>query len=241
MNRPLVIFDLDGTITRGDTFRAFLWYALSRRPQRLLNCLGLPAKLVQFTCGQIPREEIKYAFLKAIVGSCCREDIERLAATFIRRRFPKMAKRTAVLRVQWHRRRRHLLFLATGSLDLYAVAAGNLLGFDRVIATRTSWDGDRIARGFEGGNLRGETKLAEVKRALALLDEQPSRIIVYSDHHSDLPLLHFADEAIAVDPTPRFGRMARLYGFSVENWADPTSVPHLGREDPAYCPVPSKE
>jgi hypothetical protein len=73
-----------------------------------------------------------------------------------------------------------------------------------------------------------------VKSALALLDEQPSRIIAYSDHHSDLPFLHFADEAIAVDPTPRLGRMARPYAFSVENWADPTSVPHLGREDPAF-------
>ena len=84
-------------------------------------------------------------------------------------RFPAMAKRKAVERIQWHRRQGHLLLLATGSLDLYAVAIGDLLGFHQVVATRAAWVDDRIAGGFEGGNLRGEAKLAGVRRALSLV------------------------------------------------------------------------
>ena len=39
----------------------------------------------------VTRDEIKHAFLKAIVGGCCRGEVERFAATFIGRRFPAMA------------------------------------------------------------------------------------------------------------------------------------------------------
>ena len=238
---PLVVVDLDGTITRGDTFIAFLFFVLCRRSKRLLHCLGLPLKFAQFKLGRATRDEFKHALVKAILAGCSRHEVERFTASFIDRRFPVMAKRKAVECIEWHRRQGHVLLLATGSLDVYAAAIGHRLGFDRVIATRAAWDEDRITGGFEGGNLRGEAKLAEVRSALRLSGQRPSRIIAYSDHHSDLPLLYFADEAIAVDPTPSLARLARIYGFSIANWTDPTSVPPLGRGDPVFCQLPSKK
>src|SRR6202011_436570 len=46
--RPVAIFDLDGTITRGDTLRWFVFAQLRRHPARLLRLWALPLQLLDF-------------------------------------------------------------------------------------------------------------------------------------------------------------------------------------------------
>jgi phosphatidylglycerophosphatase C len=218
MSVPLAVFDLDGTITRGDTYVPYLRHILARRLERIPNCVGLPMAVLHFKLGHLTNDEIKRAFLDAIVGGCSRTEVECFTATFVADRFTRMIKQKAVARIDCHRRQGHLLFLATASLDLYAMAVGRTLGFDHVMATRAAWRDNRIAGGFDGANLRGDEKLAAVRRALARLQHNPSRIIAYSDHHSDLPLLRFADEGIAIDPTPKLAHVAPSYGLGIESW-----------------------
>jgi phosphoserine phosphatase len=48
--------------------------------------------------------------------------------------------------------------------------------------------------------------------------DAPSRLTVYSDHASDLPLLEAAAMAVAVDPTPELARLAAQRGWEVVRW-----------------------
>ena len=219
MSAAFAIFDLDGTITLGDTYVAYLFHILMQRTERLPRCLGLPITVLKFKLGCISNDEIKRAFLKGVMGDLTRCEVERLTAQFLTGRFVRMTKPRALRRINWHRRQGHLLVLATASFDFYAGAIGQSLGFDHVVATRAAWHDDRITGDFDGENLRGEAKVTAVKRALTRLNCGVSRIVVYSDNQSDLPMLRFADHGIVIDPTPRFAAAAKNYGLGIEIWS----------------------
>ncbi|MGH7094112.1 MAG: HAD family hydrolase [Stellaceae bacterium] len=216
----VVVFDLDGTITRGDTFLAYLIHVLVRRPERVPRCLGLIAAAVRFASGSGGREMLKGATLTAVVGGMRRDEAVQLADDFVERRLPRMIKPAALTRIAWHRRRGHRLILATASVDLYAAAIAKRLGFTDAVCTRAVWCNDTVAGGLDGPNLRGEAKLAALRGALDDIRSPRTTLIAYSDHHSDLPLLRFADRGIAVDPTRRLADCAAALGLPVERWRD---------------------
>jgi HAD superfamily hydrolase (TIGR01490 family) len=218
MNATVAIFDLDGTITRRDTYLAFLRHVLMRRRTRMLHCFGLPMTVLRFKLGRVTNEEIKCAFLKSIIGDCTRKEIEEFSTEFVAGYFSNMVKPGALTRIDWHRSRGHLLVLATASFDFYAEAIGQSLGFDHVIATRAVWRNERVTGDIEGENLRGEAKLAAVVRVLGQLDCEISRVIAYSDDHSDLPILRFADQGVAIDPKPKLAVVAQDHGLGIEAW-----------------------
>lgn len=219
MTATAAVFDLDGTITGGDTYVAYLLHVLRHRPHRIARCAGLPLVALRFGMGLAGNDEVKQRFLQAIAGGASRRLIERCTQTFIDPCLTRMARRAAIDRIALHARRGDILVLATAGLDLYAAALGARLGFDHVVATRTAWTADGLLTGLEGPNLRGAEKLAAVRTVLAAAGVGRPRVVAYSDHHSDLPLLQYADEGYAIDPTPKLAKAAARLGIPVERWS----------------------
>jgi HAD superfamily hydrolase (TIGR01490 family) len=216
----IAVFDLDGTITHGDTFVAYMAYVLRHRPSRIPHCLALAPLAGGFALGRIGNAEAKSRLLYAIAGGSERSDIVRFTEGFRDTQLRRMLKPQALQQIAMHRDRGDMLVLATAGIDIYAKAVGELLGFDHVLATRAAWVGDRLSRGLDGPNLRGADKLAAVKRLCAILQQNSARLIAYSDHHSDLLLLRYADRGVAVDPTPRLAlAIADDLAIAVERWA----------------------
>ena len=218
MAHTVTIFDLDGTIACGDTFLHFLGFVLRRRPWRLARCAGLPGMALRAGLGAVSRDDAKRRLLTAIAGGCTRAVIESLAVAFDRKCRTTMLKSPALDRIAWHRRQGHRLILATGSLDLYANALGEALGFDDIVCTRAAYEGDVVSGGLQGGNLRGEAKVAAIRALPAFNTPSAPFVFAYTDHHSDLPLLRFADHGVAVDPSRRLAHLAAEYGLTTEYW-----------------------
>lgn len=213
----VAVFDLDGTITRGDTYVAFLFHVLQRRPQRITRLANLTVAVGRFKLGRLSRDDLKSGFLAAIVGGSRRNEVTQYVDSFVRGRLRRMIKPAALARIEWHRAQGHRLILASASVDLYVTPLGMLLRFDSTICTRTVWQNDHLTGALDGANLRGEAKLAALRTILGNGDARP-KIFAYSDHHSDLPLLQFADHAIAVDPNDKLRANARANGIAVEYW-----------------------
>ena len=216
-HQVVAVFDLDGTITRGDTYLAFLFHVLLRRPQRVAQFGTLALAVGKFKLGRLSRDKLKSCFLTAIVGGSRRGEVTRYVDSFLLRRLGRMIKPAAVARIDWHRAQGHYLILASASVDLYVPRLGTLLRFDKTICTQTAWLNDRLTGVLDGMNLRGEAKLAALRKMLGNADPPP-KVFAYSDHHSDLPLLQFADHAIAVDPNDKLRANARANGIAVEYW-----------------------
>jgi HAD superfamily hydrolase (TIGR01490 family) len=218
----VAVFDLDGTLTRRDLYLAFLAMALRRfGPARPLRAATLPVLSARFMLRGIGNDQLKIAFLDAILGGRSRATVEALAADFAARAVRREMKPAALARLAQHRRAGDTLLLASASLDTYVQPIARLLGFHAAVATRIAWTAEgRVAGTLDGANLRGASKLDAVRAVLAARHPGSAcHLTAYSDHPSDLPLLDAAAVAVAVDPTRELARIARQRGWEAAHWS----------------------
>jgi len=215
---PVVaIFDLDGTITRSDTFVRFLLACLARSPARILPCCWLPLAIVMFYLRMRSNTWLKVTFLRAIAGRSHRTDVDAIARGLVPKLMRRAVRAKAVATIDAHRKRGHRLVLATASLDVYVGHLAGALGFDSVVCTRVAWDDqDRLTGELDGGNCYGEQKRLAVARLLG--DRSGLRLISYSDNGSDMPLLEWSDSAVVVNASSSLQRQARARGFDIRVW-----------------------
>ena len=120
----------------------------------------------------------------------------------------------SVARIAADRAEGHHIVIATASFAFYACAIAALLGVDRVVATGSAWDGDRLRARIAGDNCYGAAKAAMVAAAL------PGVCFVraYSDHVSDSALFAMATEPVAVTPSRALRLLAGSRGWRIVDW-----------------------
>jgi phosphatidylglycerophosphatase C len=223
-SRTIAVFDLDGTITTRDTGSAYFLSFLRQHPRRWLRGLPLVGTAARFGCGLVDNAGMKQAALSRVLGGVDRAAIEAWTARFVPWCLDRLVRPGARSRIAAHRESGDRLVLATASLDLYVDPLARALGFAEILRTKAAWTADgRISGALDGENVRGEHKLAAVRRHLGFAETGPRAafVIAYSDHHADLPLLRWADKAVAVHPTARLAKTARAEGFAIADWGRP--------------------
>lgn len=214
----LVLFDLDGTITRRDTYLAYLLGFLARHPERLLRATPLSLAALRYLIGERDNTWLKTTFLRAILGNIPRRSLESWTEVFLDRVLTRGLRPGSLRAIERHRSAGHRLIMVTASLDFYAEPLSRRLGFDSVLCTRAAYDAEgRVTGDLNGDNCYGEGKLRQVRRYLAE-EAAGLPVICYSDHHADLPLLRFATEPVAVNPSRRLKRVAIRQGITIEDW-----------------------
>ncbi len=223
-DETIAIFDLDGTITTRDTTAAFLLGYLREHPRRLAHCVPLAVSTAGFAAGLVDNAGLKRAAIRAILGGASREEVAAWVDRFVPWCLKALVRPAARTRIEAHKSAGHHVILASASLDLHVEPLAKALGFAEVICTKVAWTrGQRISGDLDGGNIRADKKLAAVQRAVSLAESAPrsARVIAYSDHHADLPLLRWADQAVAVNPTRRLAAAATIEGIPIEDWGRP--------------------
>lgn len=216
--RVTAVFDLDGTITRNDTYLSFLLTYLKHNPSRIVYCWSLPFVVVSFKLGFKDNTWVKKRFLNAVVGRASRIKIEQFVSHFLKKTLKQKVKKNALQEIQLHKQLGHNLILATASFDFYAIKLGEQLGFDTVICTKSCWDKDnRLMGDIDGDNCYSRYKLEKVSTYLKD-NVKNTYAILYTDHHSDLPLMDWVDEGIAVNPTKKMREIAILHKFEIRDW-----------------------
>lgn len=214
----VALFDLDGTITRRDTYLAYLLGFLVRHPTRLPRALPLPLAVAAHLAGWRDNTWLKTRFLGAVLGGVTRSSLRAWTEVFLERALRTGLRGRAPEVIARHRAAGDRLILVTASLDFYAEPLAERLGLDEVICTRAALDGaGRLTGELDGGNCYGAAKLQRVRQ---LLEGQCGQrmIACYSDHHTDLPLLRFAHRPIAVNPTRQLRQAAIRLAMPIEDW-----------------------
>lgn len=214
----VAIFDLDGTLTRRDTYLAFLMLGLLRRPARWIRTPILSLAVIIHFLGIRDNTWLKRIFLRAILGDMSRAQMTAMADYFVERLLAQGLRARSKEIVEKHRLAGHHLLLATASFDFYAETISSVMGFDGVISTESDWSDDQILQGnLKSGNCYGTTKRERVESYLSHQNGE-QYVIAYSDSHADLPLLEFADRAVSVNPTRKLRRIALHRNYDVEDW-----------------------
>jgi phosphatidylglycerophosphatase C len=197
----LAVFDLDGTITRRDTFGPFLWGFLWRRPWRLARVLLVLPAAVGFVFNR-DRGAFKGAVIHALLGGARRASLSRWAERFVAELLSDGLYAEALAAIAMHRARGDRLLLMSASTDLYVPHIGRALGFDEIICTEVRWRADgRLDGRLASANCRGEEK----RRCLAALiaRDAPGRVYAYGDSRADLAHMQLVQEAYLVNASPR--------------------------------------
>ena len=195
--RPVVAaFDVDGTLTRSDCVRPFLWraaglrvpLALARHPVAVARALA-----------RRDRDGLKEVVCSALRGIDA-AGLDRLGTEFCRRYISERLRDDTTARLRRHRELGHTVILASASLEPYVTPLGELLGVDDVVCTRLEQDPDgRLTGRLRGANCRGPEKARRVEEWLGQAELEGAELWAYGDSASDDEFLAAADHPVRVD------------------------------------------
>jgi len=217
------IFDLDETITTQGTWGRFVSQSVKGQPWRFL---GLWARAgfgqVLYKFGRRERMFVKRGMLRWSLSGRCREELSALAEQFAKAELESGIRPGALRQIQAHREAGDHIIIASAGADLIVEPIAKELGIETVVCTKLGWDGDICARHFGSPNCYGPGKLEMLLKCFETFSDfnrEEAHITVYSDSHSDLPVLKFADKGVAVNGDPSLQKLARVYGFETVNWS----------------------
>ena len=218
------VFDLDHTITTQGTWGRFVSQSVRTKPWRLL-CLWLRAGIGQlrYRLGGDERISVKRSMLRWSLSGQKRETLEALAESFAENEVRNGLRPGALRQIEAHRAAGDHILIASAGADLIVEAIAKRLKIDTVISTNLAWDEGKCARNFGSENCYGEGKLIKLRKCLETFDDfqrEEAHIIMYSDSHSDLPAMQFADKGVAVNGNRKLRKAAAVYGFETVNWSE---------------------
>lgn len=195
------VFDFDGTLIRGDSVVAMLFFA---RRQGLIS----PAYLLSaawcgllYHMGLMDAERAKtqsHAFLTRLSAGRREDFLRSFAATLTARIFPQGRRQLAS-----HRQMGDLVILCSASCHCYMRYVAETLGVDALLCTPSGDDGS-----MKGPNCRGKEK---VRRVYQWLDEHalPHDCIsaAYGDTPGDAYILQASKKPVLVNPRKKLSRL----------------------------------
>jgi HAD superfamily hydrolase (TIGR01490 family) len=188
--RHLALFDLDGTLTTGDTMFAFVRHC--RGDLRfLLGLVALSPMLLAHRLGLVSAERAKVMFLRHFFRGWSRSDLATQAVTF-RDRLDAMVRPLARERLRWHRDRGHDIVVVSASLDIWVRPWAENEGVT-LLCTEAAYDSDAWSGALSTPNCNGPQKAERVRAALAL--DAYERIYAYGDSSGDTEMLALGHES----------------------------------------------
>ncbi len=209
----LALFDLDNTLLAGDSDHAFGDYLaeigwVDAKVHRQQN----DAFYRDYQQGTLDIMAYSEFVLRPLVGRSSAE-LKKLQQTYVREVIEAMILPKAEALLKQHEDDIRVIVTATNHFITQPIA--DRLGVSHLIAT----EGEKREGLFTGKVAgipcfrEGKIKRVEQWKLSQGLGSLPS--IFYSDSHNDLPLLLWADEAVAVDPDARLAEEAKQRNWRV--------------------------
>ena len=221
MADKIALFDLDRTITVQGTYTPFLLsVAVRRNPLRLLLLPLALLLMIGYKAKFFSRDRLKEFMLALLLGPISRQALAPHIKRFVSHRLAHGARPGALNQIEECRAAGAKLVMATASFDFYADEFGRQLGFDHVIATKSSWSSQNHMRArIEGANCYGPHKLVMVKDVFEAQGWAAEDTDFYSDDKSDMPTFEWAGQSYIVNPKAKFEKRAKALGYPILDWS----------------------
>ncbi len=214
----VAVFDLDGTLTRYDTYLRYLIGFLLRNPCRVFRTALLPFDVIAHKIGARDNTWLKKRFLSAILSGLTDEDLHAWTHSFVDTLVARGLRPGALERLRQHQLAGDRTILLSASPDIFVREIADRLGFSECECTIAERDqAGRLTGNLAGGNCYGPEKQRRMERLLGN-GRAGVHVVAYGDHRSDLPLLRWADEGILVNPSQALGRVARQFQLKTVHW-----------------------
>jgi HAD superfamily hydrolase (TIGR01490 family) len=211
----LAVFDLDHTLLAGDS--DYLWgqYLIA---EGLVDGASYEREnrrfYEQYNAGTLDIEEFASFSLAPLV----RNDPEQMRARrerFVREQIAPVVAPGAQRLLHRHRAQGDLLVITTATNRFITEPIAALLGVEHLLATEPEMQDGRFTGRLSGHPNFREGKVLRLRDWLERQQIECHHSTCYSDSQNDLPLLEFADTAVAVDPDPVLRAEAQKRGWSI--------------------------
>jgi HAD superfamily hydrolase (TIGR01490 family) len=207
--KKLVIFDLDGTLVRGQSQRIFLNYLYGKGLVRTVPYVRLYLWFIMRWLGAAnePEKIMRYAF--SLMKRWRVDVMDLLVADFFQERMISAFYPGARELVERHEPETSEVMLVSNSLDRIVGRAAGHLGIKLSMGTRPESAGGRLTGRIAEAPVFGGNKKFLVKAHAESRNLTFSGSWAYGDSISDLPLLEMVENPVAVNPDRRLYHEAR--------------------------------
>ena len=210
------MFDLDGTLSRADTFGPFVIGLLRRHPARALRVPLLLIPLLRYALRLTDRGGLKGAVLHLLFADLERVALDQWATRYAQEVVPGRLFPDALAALRKHLADQDYVVLLSASPDLYVPHIGAALGVNETICTEVRWNADRLDGRLAGPNRRDEEKLRVLE---GLRQRHPGlSAIAYGNSRADLPHMFRAEEAVYVNAASALRQELAGRGLRCVNW-----------------------
>lgn len=214
--RRLAIFDLDGTLSRHDTYFPFVMGLLRRHPSRWPRIVLLLIPAVAYLLQRLDRGGLKGAILHCLFDNLPRETIDAWARQYAAMVVPARMFAEGVATFRAHLAGGDHVVLLSASPDLFVPGIARLLGAHEVICTEIRWKGDLLDGRLAGPNRRDHEKARVLADLRLRMPELP--VIAYGNSAPDLIHMQRCEQAVYVNAPPALAARLTRQGLRCVQW-----------------------
>jgi len=209
----LHIFDVDHTVINKSSMRHFLLIAVKNRVINLFKIRRLPVDWIRYKL-RAPDTDFIEATVENLAG-IERAALEKTADEC----FHKCIRGDVFigareLIAEAHRKNERVIF-ASSSFDFVIRPLERFLGIDGLLACELEFRNGRTTGRLIGSSLFGVKKKTVVQAWLQRNDIDPGDVSFYSDSYSDIPLLEYCGNPVAVNPDHILRKEAKKRGWKI--------------------------
>lgn len=231
--KKMVIFDLDGTLVRGQSQRLFLEYLFKMGIVGLLPCAKLYRWFLLRRVGfeKDPEAIMRYAFSFFRDWRVGIMDI--LVRDFLHDRLRHAVYREARELIAQHDTAASELVLLSNAFDTLVETTAMHLGIGTAFGTRLERCDDRFTGRLSGSPLAGSAKAHLIQAYAERKKLTFAGSWAYADSISDVPLLELVENPVAVNPDRKLLRVARSRGWKILRFKELTEWPYPSEKEQA--------
>jgi phosphatidylglycerophosphatase C len=214
--RRLAIFDLDGTLSRHDTYLPFVLGLLRRQPLRWPRVALLLIPALGYLLGRLDRGALKGAILHCLFRNLPRDTIDAWAQQYAALVVPARMFAEGIATFHAHRAAGDHVVLLSASPDLFVPAIARLLGAHEVICTQIRWQGDLLDGRLAGPNRRDHEKARVLADLRLRMPELP--VIAYGNSAPDLIHMQRCEQAVFVNASSALAAQLARQGLRCVQW-----------------------
>lgn len=189
----IVAFDFDGTLTRHDTFIAFIRFACGD-VRFLLGLLWNMPFLLAYKCRLYPNWKAKQRLFSYFFKGMPLAEFNALCEDFCQSKMQALFRSDAERCIKEHLRKGCQTVIVSASIDNWVQPFARNLGVEYVIGTQVELTSDKRLTGcFATPNCYGWEKVRRLQRLFP--DKNNYYLIAYGDSRGDYELLSYADES----------------------------------------------
>jgi HAD superfamily hydrolase (TIGR01490 family) len=217
------IFDVDHTIVRKTSTEYFVQMALKEKIIKFSQISRLPFDWIKYKLASPDNDFIENTVKK--LAGIKRADLEKVSQECFKKRIKPNIYTGMQKIINEALEKKEKVIFATSSFDFIIKPLEEFFGIEGSLACQLEY-----SDGITTGNLVGYSFFGPKKKTAAQIwmegnNIDPKGVSFYSDSYSDLPLLEYCGNPVAVNPDGILARKAKKQGWKIQRFKDV-----LGRE-----------